>query len=337
MAIAAGRGHGPCARCARCTIRPGPRTAMSAIAGGRFRPVTGRLDAFQWQTPVAALPSDRGGAIESSPSRKPCWRPRAGPSCSSRQRTSSRRRSRLRRPSPRHLPPRPRFQRLRRPPSRTMRLRRLPPPRRLLPRRPPPKPPPPTSARSVTRAGRTGPKPAGPLVPFAAGYSEGRSSPHSGRDSPHPGARRSRGRRRWPGGRIRGTNRPAQGPGRRLAGIFVTLGRQLAVSERPAFFLPIGAVPDIRCGRFRLTPERCVWSAAIAQLVEHVIRNDGVTGSSPVCGTIPIPGNIRPNSFPSNRSRRRCMSEHDQRRATQTWFRKEEMTADGSARQPRRY
>jgi HemY protein len=30
-------------------------------------PVTGRLDAFQWQTPVAALPSDKGPAIESSP------------------------------------------------------------------------------------------------------------------------------------------------------------------------------------------------------------------------------------------------------------------------------
>ena len=30
-------------------------------------PVTGRLDAFQWQTPVAALPSDKGDAIESSP------------------------------------------------------------------------------------------------------------------------------------------------------------------------------------------------------------------------------------------------------------------------------
>jgi HemY protein len=29
-------------------------------------PVTGRLDAFQWQTPVASLPSDRGGAIEPS-------------------------------------------------------------------------------------------------------------------------------------------------------------------------------------------------------------------------------------------------------------------------------
>jgi hypothetical protein len=26
-------------------------------------------------------------------------------------------------------------------------------------------------------------------------------------------------------------------------------------------------------------------AAAIAQLVEHVIRNDGVTGSNPVCGT----------------------------------------------------
>src|SRR5712671_6963405 len=34
--------------------------------------------------------------------------------------------------------------------------------------------------------------------------------------------------------------------------------------------------------------------------------------------------------FPSNRSRQRCMSE-SQRRATQTWLCKEEMTAHGSA------
>jgi hypothetical protein len=34
-------------------------------------------------------------------------------------------------------------------------------------------------------------------------------------------------------------------------------------------------------GRRRTQP----WFAAIAQLVEHVIRNDGVTGSNPVCGT----------------------------------------------------
>src|SRR6202171_593598 len=30
-------------------------------------PVTGRLDAFKWQTPLAALPSDKGAAIEPSP------------------------------------------------------------------------------------------------------------------------------------------------------------------------------------------------------------------------------------------------------------------------------
>lgn len=30
-------------------------------------PVTGRLDAFRWQAPLAALPSDKGAAIESSP------------------------------------------------------------------------------------------------------------------------------------------------------------------------------------------------------------------------------------------------------------------------------
>jgi len=30
-------------------------------------PVSGRLDAFQWQTPLAALPSDKGAAIETSP------------------------------------------------------------------------------------------------------------------------------------------------------------------------------------------------------------------------------------------------------------------------------
>jgi HemY protein len=30
-------------------------------------PVTGRLDAFQWQTPLAALPSDKGITVEASP------------------------------------------------------------------------------------------------------------------------------------------------------------------------------------------------------------------------------------------------------------------------------
>ena len=47
-------------------------------------------------------------------------------------------------------------------------------------------------------------------------------------------------------------------------------------------------MPDIRCGRSTPAAERAVWYAAIAQLVEHVIRNDGVTGSNPVCGTSKI-------------------------------------------------
>ena len=54
-----------------------------------------------------------------------------------------------------------------------------------------------------------------------------------------------------------------------------------------AFFLPNRALPDIRCGRSkgRFSEREAARSAAIAQLVEHVIRNDGVTGSNPVCGT----------------------------------------------------
>src|SRR3546814_4106241 len=36
-------------------------------------------------------------------------------------------------------------------------------------------------------------------------------------------------------------------------------------------------------------------SAALAQLVEHIIRNDGVTGSSPVSGTI-SPSSVAPAS-----------------------------------------
>src|SRR6195952_4382513 len=44
---------------------------------------------------------------------------------------------------------------------------------------------------------------------------------------------------------------------------------------------------------FRAVARRRVRSAAIAQLVEHVIRNDGVTGSSPVCGTASPPAQVR--------------------------------------------
>lgn len=47
-----------------------PAWTADGYVSDRWRPVspvTGRLDAFQWQTPVASLPSDKGAAIESSP------------------------------------------------------------------------------------------------------------------------------------------------------------------------------------------------------------------------------------------------------------------------------
>jgi hypothetical protein len=69
-----------------------------------------------------------------------------------------------------------------------------------------------------------------------------------------------------------------------LARFPVPLG-ELIPAFAAAFLLQSGALPDIRCGRFRPVSERKPWFAAIAQLVEHVIRNDGVTGSNPVCGT----------------------------------------------------
>ena len=50
--------------------RHDPAWTADGYVSDRWRPVspvTGRLDAFQWQTPVASLPSDKGAAIESSP------------------------------------------------------------------------------------------------------------------------------------------------------------------------------------------------------------------------------------------------------------------------------
>ena len=275
--------HGDSGRARAWTLRAvralhDPAWTADGYVSDRWRPVspvTGRLDAFQWQTPVAALPSDRGAAIESSPFEEAML-------------ATPRRAVVLEPPKdveaeePAAEPDRPRSAGCRPPPSRTMRRRRLTAAEAAPAEAARPEPVP--RQRRSARAGRIGPKPAGPLVPVAAGHSEGRSSPDSGGHSADPGARRSRGRRRRPGGRIRGTNRPAQGPGRRLAGIFVTLGRRLGVSRLRVFLANRGrARYQVRA--FRVAPERCVWSAAIAQLVEHVIRNDGVTGSSPVCGT----------------------------------------------------
>ena len=50
--------------------RHDPAWTADGYVSDRWRPVSpvsGRLDAFQWQTPVTSLPSDKGGTIESSP------------------------------------------------------------------------------------------------------------------------------------------------------------------------------------------------------------------------------------------------------------------------------
>ena len=58
------------------------------------------------------------------------------------------------------------------------------------------------------------------------------------------------------------------------------------IMRKDAVFLANRAAPDIRGARvFGRNRTRVSRFAAIAQLVEHVIRNDGVGGSSPSCGT----------------------------------------------------
>jgi HemY protein len=67
--------HGDSGRARAWTLRAvralhDPAWTADGYVSDRWRPVspvTGRLDAFQWQTPVAALPSDKGSAIDSSP------------------------------------------------------------------------------------------------------------------------------------------------------------------------------------------------------------------------------------------------------------------------------
>jgi len=66
--------HGDSGRARAWTLRAvralhDPVWTADGYVSDRWRPVspvTGRLDAFQWQTPVASLPSDKGPAIESS-------------------------------------------------------------------------------------------------------------------------------------------------------------------------------------------------------------------------------------------------------------------------------
>jgi HemY protein len=66
--------HGDSGRARAWTLRAvrarhDPSWTADGYVSDRWRPVspvTGRLDAFQWQTPVASLPSDKGATIEAS-------------------------------------------------------------------------------------------------------------------------------------------------------------------------------------------------------------------------------------------------------------------------------
>ena len=66
--------HGDSGRARAWTLRAvralhDPVWTADGYVSDRWRPVSpvsGRLDAFQWQTPLAALPSDKNAAIESS-------------------------------------------------------------------------------------------------------------------------------------------------------------------------------------------------------------------------------------------------------------------------------
>jgi hypothetical protein len=77
-----------------------------------------------------------------------------------------------------------------------------------------------------------------------------------------------------------------------------------AIRRRPAYRRPTRAGPaQAGCARQnQISPKHACFRpdtlidarlvAALAQLVEHIIRNDGVTGSSPVSGTISPPSAI---------------------------------------------
>ena len=76
--------HGDSGRARAWTLRAvralhDPVWTADGYVSDRWRPVspvTGRFDAFQWQTPVAALPSDKGNAIEPSPFEEAMLAPR---------------------------------------------------------------------------------------------------------------------------------------------------------------------------------------------------------------------------------------------------------------------
>ena len=249
--------HGDSGRARAWTLRAvralhDPVWTADGYVSDRWRPVSpvsGRLDAFQWQTPLAALPSDSGAAIESARlARKKCWRRRAA---SSRPEYPRNRRAAGRRGDGRAGPaasrgagqfPGPGSGR------RTgvcCRAR--------------------TGARAVTAAGRT--RAAGAPL-FRARQDIPKNAPASipqvipiVRAPDDPGIDDEPARDEF--------TEPIEsraGPGRRLARVSGPLGQLISERSGEAFFLPNRALPDIRCQRFQ----------AIARAHRLVRRNSSV-------------------------------------------------------------
>ena len=156
-------------------------------------PVSGRLDAFQWQMPLAALPSDNNGAIEASPFEEAMLAtprrvepPRQGEA-----------------PAKAETPPAAQDNSPARPGGGTS------------PR-----------ASAVPAANRSRCRGRAALVPRAHRSAQsGRQARHPRGDSDCPGAGRSRDRRRTRERRIPQIDSPGTGAGRRLARLFVPIGR----------------------------------------------------------------------------------------------------------------
>ena len=246
--------HGDSGRARAWTLRAvralhDPAWTADGYVSDRWRPVspvTGRLDAFQWQTPVAALPSDKGGAIESSafeeamlatPRRAVVLEPPKDVEAETGSMTRSPRR-----------PARPRLSACagRRAGQCAAALRPEATPRR-------------GGSRGAGPGPAASPKPAEPAPSRPAPLFRSRQDIPKAVPAPIPAVIPLIRAPDDPGVDDDG---PADefaeqiGPPKAQAGGWRGFLSRWGGDYIAAFFLPIGAVPDIRCGRFGLAPDR---------------------------------------------------------------------------------
>ena len=284
--------HGDSGRARAWTLRAvralhDPAWTADGYVSDRWRPVspvTGRLDAFQWQTPVAALPSDRGATIEPSPFEEAMLAtPRRAVVLEPPKDVEAEE------PAPSPAAPAPSDAPAVSAPAPAAEQDNAPPPAA-------------DAEASPAEAARPEPVTADPIpAPMPA-------PPKPAESAPSQPAPLFRSRHDIPKAvpapipavipLVRAPDDPGvddDGPADEFA---EQIGPPKAQAggwrgflsrwggDKSRFSCQSGPCPISGAGvsgRSR-TP---IWSAAIAQLVEHVIRNDGVTGSSPVCGTSP--------------------------------------------------